>query len=235
MSIETATQMPGSHGLPHTLNQLGQRIRGRLKPQLATRIERYGLRRDLTVPVEPLNAKIPLSCRRMTASDVEALLPDDVSALSRSDQLEVTWRRIFIDKVGIANGSVAVDERDGTPCYVQWLFGHADNHLVRRVGGFPDLGPEDALLENAYTPRSYRGLGVLPVAGNILTEKAVEFGARYVHTFIGVANRAALKGARRIGYEPHMLHTQRFRLFGLLKDDHFDIMQPDDPRRRWEL
>jgi RimJ/RimL family protein N-acetyltransferase len=236
MSMDTAKPLTGkSPDLLHTLDHLGQRIRGRLKPTLVARTVRYGLRRDLAAPLEHVNAKIPISSRRMTQSDVDIMLPEDASALPPADQLEVKWRRLFLDKAGIANGFVAVDERDGSPCYMQWLFGRNEADIVADLGGFPRFGPDEALLECAYTPPSHRGLGIMSAAMALFAEHAAEFGARYVHTFVGTENIPSLKGCRRAGFDPHLLHTRRFRLFGVLRDDTFEVMADDDPRRRWEM
>ena len=149
--------------------------------------------------------------------------------------MEVQWRRIFVDKVGFAEGFVAIDERDGQPAYMQWLFSHRENDKVEQLGGFPSLGSDEALLESAYTPPSHRGLGIMSAAMALFAEKAADVDARYVHTFVGVENIPSLKGCRRAGFDPHLLHTRRFRLFGLLKDDAFDVMAEADPRRRWEI
>lgn len=229
---------PAAHQSPdfaHKIDILRQRIQGRFKPALVSRTVRYGLRRDLTVPIEHVAAKIPISVRRMTAADLEILLPEDASALPPADQMEVQWRRIFVDKVGFAEGFVAIDERDGQPAYMQWLFGHRQNDKVEQLGGFPALGRDEALLESAYTPPSHRGLGIMSAAMALFAEQAADVEARYVHTFVGVENIASLKGCRRAGFDPHLVHTRRFRLFGLIKDDAFDVMAEADPRRRWEI
>lgn len=236
MSIETTTtSASGSSGMLETLDHLAERIKGRLKPTLVARTLRYGLRRDLTVPLEHAGAKIPISSRRMTQADIDIVLPRDASALPPADQLEVKWRRLFLDKAGIDNGFVAIDERDGSPCYIQWLFGPAQADIVANLGGFPKFGPDEALLECAYTPPSHRGLGIMSAAMALFAEHAADFDARYVHTFVGLENVPSLKGCRKAGFDPHMLHTRRFRLFGLLRDDRFDVMAEDDPRRSWEL
>lgn len=234
MSMQTTAGAAETKPGPlRNLALLRDRIHSRLKPTFVSRIERHGLRRDLSIGRELLATKVPLSLRRMTPSDAGVLFPDDVSALSQSDRLEVAWRRMFIAKAGIANGIVAVDERNGEPCAALWVFGPADNALVRHIGGFPDLGRDDVLLEGAYAPRAYRGVGVMPVATEMVAREAAAGGARYMHAFVGTGNRASLKSARRIGFDPHLLHTRRFRLFGLLIDDRFDVFADDDPRRRW--
>lgn len=236
MSMDTATPLSGkTPDLLHQIDHLAQRIKGRLKPTLVARTVRYGLRRDLTKPIEHVTAKIPISSRRMTQRDIDIMLPEDASALPPADQLEVKWRRLFLDKAGIENGYVAIDERDGSPCYMQWLFGQSEADIVEDLGGFPRFGRDEALLECAYTPPSHRGLGIMSAAMALFAEHALDFDARYVHTFVGTENVPSLKGCRKAGFDPHMVHTRRFRLFGLLRDDSFDVMAEEDPRRSWEL
>jgi hypothetical protein len=219
----------------HHLLALGSRARARLKPQLITSVERYGIRRDLSVPREMLPTRVPLALRPMTRGDVETLFPEDVTALSPKDQQEVIWRRMFIDKAGISNGIVGVDRRNGRPCAALWRFGHSDNALVRRIGGFPFLNQEDILIEGHYAPRAYRGAGVMPVVTEMVARDAAAARLRYMHGFVGTRNRATLKSARRVGFEPHLMHTRQFLLFGLLVKDRFDVFGRNDPRRNWEL
>lgn len=235
MSLPTSAGATASPGLLRNLVLFGERFRGRLKPSCTTQIERYGIRRDLSIHHELLYSKVPIALRRMNASDVGVLFPDDVTRFSKADQLEIAWRKMFVAKAGIANGIVAMDEIAGEPCAVLWRFGHADNALVRHLGGFPELRCDEVLIENAYAPRAYRGMGVMPVATELLAREAAAGGLRYMYAFVGTGNRASLKSARRIGFDPYLLHTRRFRLFGLLVDDRFDVFPDEDPRRRWEL
>ncbi|MGQ2904645.1 MAG: hypothetical protein ACT6RL_08490 [Neoaquamicrobium sediminum] len=236
MSIQTTVGDTATSPRPwQHLAVLRERARGRFKPTLLTRIERYGIRRDLSVPRDLLPTRVPIALRPMTHADVDILFPEDATALSPKDQQEVVWRRMFIDKAGIANGIVGVDERNGRLCAALWRFWHSDNALVRRIGGFPHLCPDDILIEGHYAPRPYRGVGVMPVVTEMVAREAAAAGLRYMHGFVGTRNRPSLKSARRIGFEPHLLHTRRFRLFGLLVDDRFDVFPDEDPRRRWEL
>ncbi len=164
MSMQTTVGDTATSPRPwQHLAVLRERARGRFKPTLLTRIERYGIRRDLTVPRDMLPTRVPIALRPMTHADVDILFPDDATALSPKDRQEVVWRRMFIDKAGIANGIVGVDERNGRLCAALWRFWHSDNALVRRIGGFPHLNPEDILIEGHYAPRPYRGVGVMPV------------------------------------------------------------------------
>jgi RimJ/RimL family protein N-acetyltransferase len=83
---------------------------------------------------------------------------------------------------------------------VQWLLGVRDNDFIARLGGFPALEADQALLENAYTPPAFRGLGIMPAAMAAIAEHASELGARYVLTFVDQHNIASLKGCQRAGF-----------------------------------
>jgi RimJ/RimL family protein N-acetyltransferase len=221
-----------SERLASEVAALRRRVESRLKLGLSLRSLSYGLRRDLTVPIEYPVAKIPITVRPMQDGDLEALLPDDPS-LPAQERMEANWRHGFARNVG-SGGFVAIDGRDGSPCYMQWLLRSSQNDVIGRMKTFPLLKDDEALLENAYTPPSHRGLGIMSVAMALIAERAADFGARYVMTFVGHDNIASLKGCRRAGFDPDMLAKRHDSLFGLIRRNHFEKMAADDPRRRWE-
>lgn len=215
--------------LRDTVIEFGSKIVGRLKLGPYARFARYGLRRDLEVSMAPPNAKIPIRVRPLLDQDLPQLLP--VASLSGNERREAATRRGFIAK-GARRGFVAIDERSDTPCYVQWLFGPEDNDFIARLGGFPPLEKGEALLENAYTPPAYRGLGIMSAAMARIAEHASVIGARYVFTFVGDDNIASLKGCQRAGFHPVMLHRSVRVAFGTMRRDHFELFPDGDPRLR---
>ena len=200
-------------------------LSGQLKQGPYSRTTQIGLRRDLTLPLERPNAKIPISVRPLVAADLDVLLPQ--VANEHPEALELMWRRNFVRKAP-RGCFVAIDMRTDVPCYMQWLFSARDNETVSAIGGFPRLEPDQALLENAYTPPSHRGLGIMSAAMALIAEAAEPMGARYVFTYVGVENVASLKGCHRAGFHPHLLHHRSRLAFGLLKFDRFEPM-PDAP------
>ena len=218
-----------SFGLGDRLKQLSTRIAGRLRLGLRFESTRVGLRRDLTVPFTAPDAKIPISVRPLTEADLPALLALDETA-SPEDKFETAWRGAFAAK-HMKGGFVAIDERNGTPCYMQWLFGAADNEFVLSIGGFPALKADEALLENAYTPARYRGMGIMPAAMARIAERASDIGARYVITFVQDDNIPSLKGCQRSGFAPHLRHNQVRLGFGMSRRDSFADLPADDPLR----
>ena len=81
--------------------------------------------------------------------------------------------------------------------HVQWLLSPRDNGFIEKLGGFPPLAEGEALLENAYTPPAFRGLGVMAAAMAQIAERASDFGGRKVLTFVATDNVASLKGCQR--------------------------------------
>ena len=217
MTVEAKPLHPdASSALRDRLTQMQARVSGRLKLGLHAKFTRYGLRRDLAVPITNPSAKIPIAVRPLQQdTDLGPLFSFDGSH-DPAEKLEVAWRRAFVDK-GARGGFVAVDQRSGTPCFVQWLFGSQNNDFIQRLGGFPVLSPQEALLENAYTPPGYRGFGIMSAAMALIAERATEIGARHVLTFVDQYNIASLKGCQRAGFHPQRLHHRTRLGFGLIQ------------------
>lgn len=230
MGIEASQPLAGTSLAEHVAT-FRRRVESRLNLGLSLRTLSYGLRRDLSVPIEHPSAKIPISVRPMRDGDLDLLLPAD---LPEQERMEANWRRGFARNVG-SGGFVAVDERDGSPCYMQWLLRPSQNDFIRQLKTFPLLKEDEALLENAYTPPSHRGLGIMSAAMAMIAERAADFGARYVMTFVGEDNIASLKGCRRAGFSPDMTHARHDSLFGLIRRNRFEPLAQDDPRRNWEF
>jgi RimJ/RimL family protein N-acetyltransferase len=211
------------------LYNLQKRIAARLGAGLYFRMERYGLRRDLQTSFQKPAAKIPISVRPLQRADLPALFDLDGAGDDPATQREVGWRRDFA--AGRSGGYVAVDDRDGTPCYVQWLFGAVDNEFVRKMRSFPHLEHDEALLENAYTPSKYRGMGIMSSAMAEIAERASGFGARYVITFVAKDNIASIKGCQRAGFAPDLVHWQVRLGFDYFRWNSFRKIGSADPVR----
>jgi len=223
--------------LPHTeskrafelqLTQLKKRISGRLQQGPYAELRRYGLHRELSRPLERPNAKIPIAVRPLIEPDLDILLPLEGSPIA--EKQEALWRRDFYRKVP-KGCFVAVDLRDGKPCYMQWLIGSHDNNLLTRFKCFPRLANDEALLEQAYTPPSHRGLGIMSAAMALIAERASDLGARRVLTFVEENNTASLKGCWRAGFQPYLLHRRTQMGFGVIVCNSFRELAENDPRR----
>jgi hypothetical protein len=224
------TGSPGVGGVHRWLSAQAPRVLGRIKLGPYARLTRYGLCRDLRLPFPGPSAQIPVSVRKLRDQDLDALFAAGLAGADRTERMEAAWRRAFVAK-GARGGFVAIDERNGAPCHVQWLFGPADNDFIRRLGGFPVLERGQAIVENVYTPPAYRRLGIMSAALALIAERAVEIDARQVFIFVGTTNWFSLKGCQRAGFSPVMLHDSIRLGFGMIRRDSFQQLDASDPRR----
>ncbi len=171
-----------------------------------------GLRRDLSVPFAGPTAKIPFTVRPLAPGD-------DLSALEPGPELGAEERfgrltQLRLLRSGLRICYVAIGP-DGKPCYMQWVVPPSENARLRAIFGnlYPTLRPDEALLEGAYTPEAYRGKGIMGAAMAQVSERAAEFGARWVITFVDEQNGASVKGCLRAGFAPFLRRRERFRLF----------------------
>jgi hypothetical protein len=182
-----------------------------IKKQLGSESLAFGLRRDLDIPFKPPKAKINISVRQLEPTDLASLLhntsnnPDETRGIS--DQRGIV-------KAKIPDCYVAVTD-DNIPCYMQWLISSQYNHRISDYfhGLFPSLTNPEALLEGAYTPPAFRGLGIMPAAMALIATRASSFNAHLVNTFVDVNNIASLKGCRRAGFSPYILRKDKWLLF----------------------
>jgi hypothetical protein len=182
-----------------------------------------GLRRDLTVAVDLPAAKISVSLRRFREADLPALFPTGCDAAARSERADVEWRlRATAHGILPSHGFVAVDQRSGRPCHIQWLTEPGYGDAIRRACALPALAAEEAMLESAFTPREYRGLGIMAVAVHLIAEHAAARGKRYLVAYVDVANTASLRGVERAGLIPWSIRTRRQFGFGLVRTVRFD-------------
>jgi len=172
-----------------------------------------GLRRDLQAPCFAPAAKRPFQVRPLTPDDELAWLDVREPGLS-DEQVYARLSQTRLLRSGIRTCHLAV-EPDGTACYMQWLILSNQNDQVREFFGnlYPRLAPDEALLEGAYTPEASRGQGIMSAAMAQIAERADQFGARWVVTFVDEGNAASLKGCARAGFVPYLRRHERFRLF----------------------
>jgi GNAT superfamily N-acetyltransferase len=175
----------------------------------------FGLKRDLDAPHVAPEALIAISVRPIRDADVPQILGTDDDSLTPEEKWDRV-RRFRLLESGAGTCFVAVTA-DDVPCYMQWLFSAKDNEFVQDYfpASFPILGPDTALLENAFTPEAFRGQRIMSAAMSQIAEQASSLGARYVITFVGVDNTASLKGCNRAGFEVYTNRLQKWRAFRL--------------------
>jgi hypothetical protein len=185
----------------------------KVRRRIHSRTLSYGLRRDLLVAFEPAPAKIPITIRPLVGSDIPQLLGAPRSGNGGHESVEDAERISFL-RDNIPTCYVAVTE-DDTPCYMQWLMSseYNDSIQIRFNRVFPLLAPDEALLEDAFTPVAYRGMGIMSHAMALIANQAQAFQARWVITFVEQDNVASLKGCKKAGFVPYVLRDDRWLLF----------------------
>lgn len=219
-----ASGLPAQSNCETQLARLRRRIAGRMEQGFFSEFRGYGLRRDLSQKLEKPIAKIPFSIRPLSPKDLDILLPLD-GDLSPGERQQIIWRRHFHSKTP-KGCLVAVDERTDTPCYMQWLIGSEDNAHLARFKCFPRLATNEALLEQAYTIPSHRGLGIMSAAMTVIAERAKSLGAQYVLTFVEENSIASLKACRRAGFTPHLMHRRIQVGYGTIIHNSFKKIYP---------
>lgn len=211
--------LTGHDNFLHRISRAAQLVRGGRYSTLTAEIKRqfnseslaFGLRRDLHTPFEAPRAKINISVRRLEARDLVSLLhattnnPEELRGIS--DQQGIVGAKI-------PDCYVAVTD-DDTPCYMQWLIGSQYDYKITDYfhGLFPSLTTNEALLEGAYTPPAFRGMGIMPAAMALIAARASSSNAHLVNTFVDINNIASLKGCRRAGFAPYILRRDKWFLF----------------------
>jgi hypothetical protein len=199
----------------------------KFKFRLWSETEYLGLLRDITKPFEARKAKIPLIIRPAEAGDIEKIKAMDVHRMSDREHLVFLTRlKLLNENLGTCYVAVSADN---DPCYIQWLIGADENDHMHSYfdGVFPRLDPDEVLLEAAFTFENYRGMGIMPDAMSRIAEKAVEYQATKVLTFVNENNIPALKGCKRAGFVPHLVREERWRFF--LKKSSFSLLPTGTP------
>ncbi|PLL10667.1 N-acetyltransferase [Tabrizicola sp. TH137] len=191
---------------------------------------RFGLRRTLSVPVDPPRAKIPLSIRPFQPGDEQALFGHRDPVADPADALEIHYRLQHL-RANIPTPYVAIDETTGTPCYLQWLMGSEQNDKIQaHLWGFPRLDKDVALLENAYIPPAYRGQRIMSEAMYMVSERARDLNANYALTFVAGDNMPSLKGCKRAGFDIYIFNERSQYAFGLFERHSFSVIPAGDAR-----
>jgi len=181
--------------------------------RMRSRTTYYGLERDLKKPAAMPASRIPIIVRPLMEQDIPFILAR--SGNGRSEQeLKDMARRSLLIKAEFSRCFVAADPNN-RPCYMQWLIGPEENKKVQDYfkGGFPVLGPDEVLLEGAYTPPQYRGMGIMACAMFQISEKGKGIGAKRAMTFVHENNTAALAGCTRAGFHKFLIREDVWRNF----------------------
>ena len=141
------------------------------------------LRRDLTVPQKDPVSGVPFELRSRTSADLIGLgLP-----ISTHQREIGTW--------------YAGETLDHDICYIQWV-GRSEDVLILRsqLNIYPEVGPDEVLLDGAMTPARYRQQGVMSSGMAQLASKLAKTGVTGALTLVGRANHASLRGCNNAGF-----------------------------------
>ncbi|AWN42544.1 GNAT family N-acetyltransferase [Methylobacterium durans] len=199
------------------LGGLGAKVARRLREGPYGERVLIGFRRDLAVPFPGPRPNVPISLRALRPDDVAALFPAADGTAAERERADVAWRLGMVGRRTLmSRAMVAVDETTGRPCHIQWLTeGYSD--VIRTAAALPALSLDEGLLESAYTPNAYRGMGIMSAVTARMAEFAAGCGMRYVVAFIDQRNIASLRGAQRAGLSPWQIETCTQYAFGLLR------------------
>jgi hypothetical protein len=171
----------------------------------------YGLRRDLRRPHTPPRAAIELNVRPLSPTDSLSFLDAVPGATAETELIRQNQLRLLA--ADIPTCWIAT-EPSGAPCYMQWLITSRYNARIKAQWGgvMPQLRPDEALLEGAYTPESHRGLGIMAHAMARIAQQAEALGVSSVITFVAADNVASLKGCKKAGFDPYVERRVKWRL-----------------------
>jgi GNAT superfamily N-acetyltransferase len=189
----------------------GGRVWGAVRHRLYSNSTSIGLRRDLTEPFAAPGAKVPIHVRALAPADDLSCLDVRQSGLTDADVVERLGQLRLVQS-GLRTCYVAIAP-DGIPCYMQWLILADESEHVQAFFGnlYPRLRADEALLEGAYTPQAYRGLGIMAAAMAQIAARAAELGVRWVITFVDESYAPARKGCERAGFRPYVQRVETYR------------------------
>ena len=188
----------------------------------------YGLKLDLRNELKKPKAFKEVSIRLYQDSDAP-FFEDDHENIELIKQLE----RCF---VGVTE--------DGEPCFRQWVMNASQNEKIHSFWGdtYPNLAPNQALMESAYTTPKLRGMGVMPLALYKIASLCKDEGIQEILTFAPYDNINSLRALSHVGFEPYCLTKEKNILFfktvshnelsKQMLEDYFDKTVPKRRRQK---
>jgi GNAT superfamily N-acetyltransferase len=127
------------------------------------------------------------------------------------EALEVFWREEFA-QAGILTPYLTLGS-DGSPAYTQWLITPDTQPRLEawKPGRHIGFGPDEALVEGAYTFSAHRGQGIMIDGMAQLLCKARGRGLRAVYTAVATDNVPSLRGCARVGFQPDYVRVSTWR------------------------
>jgi len=223
MTFKKYPNARGDGSLGDGLAMLRARVARRMALGLFSERISIGFGRDMSVAVEPPAARIPVRLREFQPDDLPALFPVGGDKAAERECDDVRWRlRAAAHGVLPSRCYVLVDVESDRPCHIQWLTDPGYGDAIRRSGALPVLATDEAMLENAFTPMGFRGLGVMAAAVHLIAERARSLGKRRLVAFVDADNAASLKAVERAGLTPCSVRTRRQVAFGTFRTVRFE-------------
>ena len=171
----------------------------------------FGLRCDLAKLPPRQKAKMPVKMEPVDLQCYEAFAAE-FALVTGHDAVEV-YARERLREAGVS-GAHHTLAANGESAFVQWLvLADAQDRLHSfQPGRYRHLGPDEALIEGAYTFTASRGKGLMIEGMGQLLVKAREAGAKTAWTYVALENLPSLRGCARVGFEPDHLRRNRRRL-----------------------
>lgn len=154
-----------------------------------------------------------LNIKQLSGEKLVAAL-SDAEERTEGERLYFERRKRLV-KYKIGRCYVSFDEA-GIPCHFQWIFDHEDNGKLADHfhGEFPDIAPEEFMLEHALTLPSHRGKKIHDRAhSNIIAMEERNPNIRQCTTFINPQNAPTMSTARKLGFVPVMKRKERWFFF----------------------
>lgn len=183
------------------------------RQRLYSRRVAIGVRRELSVPYDVPPAKIPLAVRPLRPDDDLSFIAE-APGLSLREAQRRADQRWFLS-AGLPNCWVAVAP-DGQICFMAWVLTARDNEFIRKKWGglFPDLRPDEGMIEGVHTAESHRGLGIMADATTQIFQHAHDdLGIEYSLGYIVQENSASLRGGEKHGATPFTRREESWLLF----------------------
>jgi GNAT superfamily N-acetyltransferase len=183
-----------------------------LRTRLSSETVSLGLRLETSNRAEPPAGALAMRVRPLEPRDVPTFTDFGRPGLT-NESLVPRIRAARLFRSGIRTCYVA--EVAGAVAYMQYLIDASQNGKLKTFFGdaYPELAPDEGLLESAFSLERYRGRGLLLHVVPELAKEAEKMGIRRLIAFVAIDNAPMLRGCRACGFVPFVRRTERYRLF----------------------
>ena len=158
----------------------------------------FGFKRDLSVTLKKPRTLKPTTIRKCIKEDESSFTDNPNNGLIHK------FKNCY---VGVTKEEI--------PCARVWLIDASENKKLKSIWGrrFPQLNPDEVLLENVFTVPKFRGMGIIPAFLYDVAEKSKDLGAKYAITFGEVKNANTSRSYNYAGFTPYIVRNVSYFLF----------------------